>query len=44
MHTYFAWQDKPSMPLHSAINKIALNNDKGTAKAFKDWLIELFGS
>lgn len=42
MHTYFAWQDKPGMSLYSAINKIALNNNKGTAKAFKDWLITLF--
>lgn len=38
MHTYFAWQDKPGMPLHSAIDKIALNNNEDIAKAFKDWL------
>jgi hypothetical protein len=42
MHTYFAWQDKPGMPLYSAINKITLDNDKDIAKAFKKWLISLF--
>lgn len=42
MHTYFAWQDKPNTPLYSAINQIALNNNKGIAKAFKGWLIKLF--
>jgi len=42
MHTYFAWQDKPGMPLYSAINKIALNNNEYIAKAFKVWLIKLF--
>ncbi|CAC9575567.1 hypothetical protein [uncultured Gammaproteobacteria bacterium] len=35
MHTYFAWQDSPSDPLHSAINKIALDNNKKIAKTFK---------
>ncbi len=42
MRTYFAWQDKPGMPLYSAINKIALNNNEYVAKAFKVWLIKLF--
>jgi hypothetical protein len=42
MHTYFAWQDKPGTPLYSAINKIALDNDKDIAKAFKKWLTDLF--
>ena len=44
MHTYFAWQDNPSMPLHSAINKIALNNNENIAKEFKSWLVKLFGN
>lgn len=42
MHTYFAWQDSPSAPLHSAINKIALDNNRDIAKAFKKWLTNLF--
>ncbi len=42
MHTYFAWQDTPGMPLHSSINKIALDNEAGIADKFKSWLIELF--
>jgi hypothetical protein len=42
MHTYFAWQDKPGMPLHTAIDKIALNINEDIAKTFKDWLIKLF--
>lgn len=42
MHTYFAWQNTPGMPLYSAINKIALDNNKDIAKAFKVWLIKLF--
>ena len=42
MHTYFAWQDSPSDPLHSAINKIALDNNKKIAKTFKAWLVQLF--
>lgn len=42
MHTYFAWQDKPGAPLHSSINKIALNNNAYIAKTFKSWLTKLF--
>ena len=42
MHTYFAWQDTPGMPLHSAVNKIALDNNKIIAKAFKIWVNRLF--
>ena len=42
MHTYFAWQDKPGMPLYSAINKIALNYNKEIAKNFKVWIEKLF--
>jgi hypothetical protein len=42
MHTYFSWQNTPSTPLHSSINKIALDNDKDIAKAFKKWLTDLF--
>ena len=42
MHTYFAWQDSPSMPLHSAVRKTALDNNKDIAKAFKKWLTDLF--
>ncbi len=42
MHTYFAWRDEPDDPLHSAINKIALDNNKDIAKAFKSWLKDLF--
>lgn len=43
MHTHFAWQDRPGAPLHSAINKIALNNNHQIAKKFKTWLETLFG-
>lgn len=43
MHTHFAWQDIPGAPLHSAINKIALNNNHQIAKKFKTWLETLFG-
>lgn len=42
MHTYFAWQDKPSDPLHSAITNIVLNYDHKIAQLFKQWLINLF--
>jgi hypothetical protein len=42
MHTYFAWQDKPGTPLHTSINKIALDNNQDIAKAFKKWLTDLF--
>ncbi|SMN16332.1 hypothetical protein CRYPD_990 [uncultured Candidatus Thioglobus sp.] len=42
MHTYFAWQDSPSDPLHSAINKIALDNSQEIATTFKIWLVQLF--
>ncbi len=42
IHTYFAWQDKPGMPLYSAINNIALNNKADIAKKFKSWLTKLF--
>lgn len=42
MHTYFAWQDKPGALLHSAINKITLDNDNEVAKKFKKWLTTLF--
>ncbi len=42
MHTYFAWQDTPGMPLHAAINKIVLDNNAEIAHVFKGWLISLF--
>ncbi len=42
MHTYFAWQDTPGMPLHAAINKIVLDNNAEIARVFKGWLISLF--
>jgi hypothetical protein len=34
MHTYFSWQDNPGRPLHSAVRKTALDNNKDIAKAF----------
>lgn len=42
MHTYFAWQDTPGMPLHAAINKTALDNNIEIARTFKGWLKNLF--
>jgi hypothetical protein len=32
----------PGMPLHSAVEKTALDNNKDIAKAFKKWLTDLF--
>lgn len=42
MHTCFAWQNKPGMPLHAAINKITLDNNADIARDFKGWLVKLF--
>jgi len=42
MHTCFAWQNKPGMPLHAAINEITLDNNADIARDFKGWLVKLF--
>ncbi len=42
IQTYFAWQDKPGSPLKDSFNRVALDNNKDIAIAFKKWLTNLF--
>ena len=42
IHTYWAWQDEPGMPLGLSITRQSLQPHTATALAFTQWLAQLF--